>query len=236
VSRLVERMDDALYPGVSNEWYDEVFRDRIASLARPEMRVLDIGAGAGIVKEMGFRGKVAKVSGIDLDERVLVNPLLDDAKIASAEEIPYPDASFDLAFCDNVLEHLDRPEVVFREIARVLAPGGSFLAKTPNLYHYMPLVARATPHAFHQFYNRLRGRESVDTFPTRYRANTPAAIERLARGAGLRVESVELVEGRPEYLRLTPPTYLAGYVYERIVNSSPRFAPLRIVLIAHLRK
>jgi SAM-dependent methyltransferase len=198
--------------------------------------VLDVGAGAGIVQEMSFRGKVAHISGIDLDERVLQNPLLDDAKIASAEAIPYPGASFDLVFCDNVLEHLDRPEVVFREVARVLAPGGSFLAKTPNKNHYMPLIAQATPHAFHQFYNRLRGRASADTFPTRYRANSRGAVERLARGAGLRVESIDIVEGRPEYLRLTPPTYLAGYLYERIVNSTPLLEPFRIVMFIHLRK
>lgn len=236
MKRIIERLDAALYPGITRDWYEEVFRDRIASQIRPELRVLDVGAGAGIVKEMGFRGRVAHVSGIDLDERVLTNPFLDDAKIASAEKIPYPDASFDLVFCDNVLEHLDRPEVVFREIARVLAPGGSFLAKTPNRNHYMPLIAQATPHSFHQFYNRLRGRASADTFPTRYYANTPAAIRRLARDAGLRVESIDLVEGRPEYLRLTPPTYLVGYVYERIVNSSPLFEPFRIVLFIHLRK
>jgi SAM-dependent methyltransferase len=139
-------------------------------------------------------------------------------------------------FCDNVLEHLDHPEVVFREVARVLVPGGSFLAKTPNRNHYMPLVAQATPHAFHQFYNRLRGRESVDTFPTLYRANTREAIERLSREAGLRVASVDFIEGRPEYLRLTPPTYLAGWAYEKIVNSSPLFERFRIVMVVHLRK
>jgi hypothetical protein len=76
----------------------------------------------------------------------------------------------------------------------------------------------------------------VDTFPTLYRANTREAIERLSRGAGLRVESVDFIEGRPEYLRLTPPTYLAGWAYEKIVNSSPLFERFRIVMIAHLRK
>jgi hypothetical protein len=99
-----------------------------------------------------------------------------------------------------------------------------------------PLVARATPHAFHQFYNRLRGRASVDTFPTLYRANTRAALERLGPEAGLRVEAIDFVEGRPEYLRLTVPTYVADYLYERIVNSSPLLERFRIVMYVHLRK
>ena len=72
--RLVERLDHALYPGVTNDWYDELFRDRITALMRPDMRVLDVGAGAGIVKEMGFRGKVAQSSATICVEVVMPRP------------------------------------------------------------------------------------------------------------------------------------------------------------------
>ncbi|MEI2780661.1 MAG: hypothetical protein V9H25_05130 [Candidatus Competibacter sp.] len=44
---------------------------------------------------------------------------------------------------------------VFREVARVLKRGGVFLFKTPNKTHYMPTIARLTPHRFHQFVNRI---------------------------------------------------------------------------------
>jgi SAM-dependent methyltransferase len=236
LTRWVEQLDRRLYPEHGRGWDDRLLRERVLRVLRPTHRLLDLGAGAGIVEAMHFRGLCAEVSGIDLDERVLTNPHLDAAEVASADHLPYPDASFDLVVCDNVLEHLDHPEIVLREVARVLRPGGSFLAKTPNRNHYMPAIARATPHAFHQFYNRLRGRASADTFPTLYRANTRAAIERLARDAGLLVEAIDFVEGRPEYLRLTVPTYLAGYLYERIVNSSPLLERFRIVMYVHLRK
>jgi len=56
----------------------------------------------------------------------------------------------------------------FRDIARVLKPGGVFLFKTPNKTHSMPTLARLTPHRFHPFVNRLRGRVEADAFPTRY--------------------------------------------------------------------
>jgi hypothetical protein len=42
------------------------------------------------------------------------------------------------------------------------------------------------------------------------------------------------MEGRPEYLRLTPPTYLLGFVYERLVNHF-ELADLRGVLFFQLR-
>ena len=55
---------------------------------------------------MNFRGLAARVCGVDLDPRVVDNPMLDEGKIADAGGIPYPDAAFDLVFADNVLEHL----------------------------------------------------------------------------------------------------------------------------------
>lgn len=229
-------LDDALYPGTRSNWDDRLLRERILATLRPTDHVLDLGAGAGIIPEMHFRGLAARVAGIDLDERVLQNPMLDEARLATAESIPYPDEAFDLVFCDNVMEHLANPERVLREIRRVLKPGGLFIGKTPNRLHYMPQIARLTPHWFHQLYNRLRGRAAADTFPTLYRMNTPRALRDLAGRVGLRVERIDLVENRPEYLRVTPLTYLAGYVYERLVNATPLLAPFRILLIAELRK
>ena len=152
------------------------------------------------------------------------------------EQIPFSDESFDIVIADNVLEHLENPAEVFGEVARVLKPSGHFLAKTPNLWHYMPTIARLTPHSFHQFFNRLRGREGEDTFPTRYRANTRAALERWAASAGFRLERARVIEGRPEYLRLNPITYAMGWAYERAVNGIPGLERFRVLLIADMVK
>ena len=82
------------------------------------------------------------------------------------------------------------------------------------------MIAHLTPHRFHGRANRWRGREAVDIFPTRYRANTAGAVRRLAAAAGLTVTSIERIEKRPEYMRFSAPTYIAGAAYERIVNST----------------
>ena len=236
MNRMVDRLDRALYPGQSSNWDDYIFRDWILSNLSPEAIILDIGAGAGIVQQMNFKGMVAKVCGIDLDPRVECNPMLDEGKVSDAGHIPYPDAAFDVAFADNVMEHLTDPTAVLGEVCRVLRPGGVFLFKTPNRTHYMPLIARMTPHRFHRFVNRLRGRAEEDTFPTLYRANTAADVRKLAASAGLAVERLERIEGRPEYLRITWPTYLLGAAYERVVNTFDFLAIFRILLIAQLRK
>ncbi len=76
----------------------------------------------------------------------------------------------------------------------------------------------------------------VDTFPTFYRANTSSTVARLARQAGLLIERIELVEGRPEYLRIAWPAYLVGAAYERLVNATDLLSAFRILLIVQLRK
>jgi ubiquinone/menaquinone biosynthesis C-methylase UbiE len=206
-------MDRALYPNHSRNWDDSLFRCEILRFLRPDMTILDLGAGAGIVDQMNFRGAAARVCGVDLDARVVNNPFLDEGRVSDAGEIPYAAESFDLVFSDNVLEHLDEPDAVFKEVARVLKPEGVFLFKTPNKWHYMPTIARLTPHAFHQFVNSIRGRAEVDTFPTLYRANTKGDVLHLAGKTGFASLSINRIEGRPEYLRMTAPTYLVGMVY-----------------------
>lgn len=230
------KLDALLYPGYERNWDDLLLRDYVLNLLQPNYSMLDLGAGAGIVTAMNFRGEVARVCGIDPDARVLDNAYLDEAKIGTGEVIDYPDEYFEIVVADNVLEHLGDPEKTLAEINRVLKVGGHFLFKTPNRFHYMPLISTITPTAFHKQFNRFRGRRGEDTFPTYYRANSKYKIEALARKTGFSVANLQLIEGRPEYLRFSVLTYLVGWAYERFVNSSRLFSQLRVLLIGDLVK
>lgn len=234
--KIINYLDQKLYPHFDNNWDDKIFRSVIESKINENMIILDIGAGAGIVKEMNFKNYSKKICGIDLDERVLTNKMLDEAKVANASNIPYPDETFDIIFADNVMEHLEQPLEVFIEINRVLKNGGTLLFKTPNRNHYMPIIARLTPLKFHQFINKLRGRNVVDTFPTHYKANSFNQIEHIAGIANYEQVKVKFYEGRPEYLRINAIFYVFGFLYERLVNFSTLFEKARIVIIAELRK
>jgi SAM-dependent methyltransferase len=233
---LVSRLDARFYPGVENYWDDRAFRAFVLERLSHDAVLLDLGAGAGILPEMNFRGHAARICGVDPDPRVAGNLYLDEGKVGQGESIPYPDATFDIVISDNVLEHLTQPEIVFAEVLRVLKPGGRFLFKTPNWTHYMPIIAWATPHGFHRWFNRLRGRAVVDTFPTVYRANTPATVKARGGNVGFEAGTFELLESRPEYLRITVPSYLAGIAYERLVNRFSVLARFRILMIGELVK
>jgi SAM-dependent methyltransferase len=236
MSKWKKRMDDHFYPSYRDNWDDEILRENILDRIYESSCVLDLGAGAGIVEQMNFKGIASRVCGIDPDERVLTNPCLDEGKVAFGEGVPYPDESFDLIFADNVLEHIPEPAKVFAEIFRLLRPGGIFLGKTPNKWHYMPLIARLTPHRFHKWVNKWRGREGVDVFPTKYQANTDRDIRKLALSAGLKVNHIQHIEGRPEYLRMSVITYIPGLLYERFVNSLSFLARFRVLLVIELQR
>jgi len=236
MSALTKWLDAKLYPSVERNWDDELFRRVILEHLRPTDHLLEMGAGAGRISQMNFRGHAARICGIDPDPRVTENPYLDEGRVGLGEQLPYAENSFDVVVADNVVEHFTDPAGVFAEISRVLKPGGLFLFKTPNKWHYVATLARLTPHRFHQSFNRMRGRASEDTFPTQYKANTRADIARVAARSNLEVESISFVESRPEYLRTFALGYLAGWAYEKAVNSFSALEPIRVVLVAILRK
>jgi SAM-dependent methyltransferase len=234
--QIISWIDRNWYSSYSDNWDDLLFRDQILKWAGTGKSLLDVGAGAGVVPQMNLRGHFGKVVGIDPDERVLGNLHLDEARVGFVESIPFPDNTFDLAIADNVLEHLADPVVSFSEIRRVLKPGGLFLAKTPNLLHYVPLTATLTPTSFHQWVLRKRGREDSDTFPTLYRVNSPCRIKYFAAAARMLVREISLFEGRPEYLRINAALYVFGAAYERIMNATEILAPFRILMTVVLQK
>ncbi|HTZ42957.1 MAG TPA: class I SAM-dependent methyltransferase [Jatrophihabitans sp.] len=58
-----------------------------------------------------------------------------EGRVADAESIPYPDASFDLVVGHAVLHHIPDVELALREVLRVLKPGGRFVfAGEPTRY------------------------------------------------------------------------------------------------------
>lgn len=232
--RWVAAIDKKFYGDYGDRWDDARLRDVLLARINAKSVVLDLGAG--IASHLNFRNLASKVCGVDLDLRVLKNQLLDEGRVGRLEELPYDDETFDVVFSNNVLEHLKEPQDVFNEVHRVLKKGGLFVAKTPNKLHYVPVLARLTPSSFHEFINRKRGRAVEDTFPTFYRANSEKEIRRLAKKAGFSIEKLDIIEGRPEYLRLSPITYLMGLAYERIVNSFEALRCFRVVIVTVMVK
>jgi SAM-dependent methyltransferase len=214
------------------------FHDLCRSCIPSGGRVLEIGAGP-TNRTSEFLSTFGELYGVDVSEEVLGNKFLAKAAVATGDHYPFADASFDVAVSNYVVEHVEDPVSHLAEIRRVLKPGGFYVFRTPNLWHYVALVARLTSHRFHlKVANRLRtnGPDHHDPWPTVYAMNTRRRVAALAREAGLQVRSLQMVEKEPSYGMYARPLFLTFMAYERVVNASPRLEDLRSNIFAVLKK
>jgi 2-polyprenyl-6-hydroxyphenyl methylase/3-demethylubiquinone-9 3-methyltransferase len=115
------------------------FKRQMQALAVPGKAVLDVGCGGGFLTE-SFARDGYDVAGIDPSansiaaavEHATANGLAIEYRVASGECLPFASSSFDIVSCCDVLEHVQDPNQVIREIARALKPGGVFLYDTVN--------------------------------------------------------------------------------------------------------
>ena len=90
--------------------------------------------------------------GVDIAEDVLeaVRDSLHDAvtlAVADVRQLPFEDESFDVVVCFEVIEHVDAPEMVLDELARVLRADGVVAVSSPNRGVY----PSGNPHHIHEF-------------------------------------------------------------------------------------
>jgi 2-polyprenyl-3-methyl-5-hydroxy-6-metoxy-1,4-benzoquinol methylase len=98
-------------------------------------RVLDVGCGEGrFAAELARAG--AEVVGIDVAEEPLrraraLHPQLDLRLLDGEAAWALPDASFDVVWGGEVIEHVADTEAWLSEVRRLLRPGGRLLLSTP---------------------------------------------------------------------------------------------------------
>lgn len=106
---------------------------------RPGDAVLDLGCGAGFDALVAAQlvGPAGRVVGIDLSPEMLAVAEAGRAEVgfsrvefraAAVEALPFPDASFDVALSNGVLNLVPDKPAALREIFRVLRPGGRLQA------------------------------------------------------------------------------------------------------------
>jgi ubiquinone/menaquinone biosynthesis C-methylase UbiE len=99
---------------------------------------LDIGCGDGVVTEKLKQALKSKEAyGIDLFDEALKLAAKSGIKILKVdideEQLPFPDANFELVYCGEIIEHLIDPDHLIDEAYRVLKSRGLFVLTTPNL-------------------------------------------------------------------------------------------------------
>jgi demethylmenaquinone methyltransferase/2-methoxy-6-polyprenyl-1,4-benzoquinol methylase len=126
-----DSLAEVLSFGQNNRWRHELVLHIVRS--QPE-RILDVATGTAGVAIALARSTEADIVGVDISESMLergrerVRAADLDSRIrlerARAEELPFPDASFDAVSFTYLLRYVADPAATMAELARVLRPGG----------------------------------------------------------------------------------------------------------------
>lgn len=96
--------------------------------------ILDLGCGDGRYSKRFIELGARKVIGIDNSEKMIslaYSESIDESVeflVSDCSELPLADDSIDIVFSNFLLHHLDEFEPTFKEVLRVLKPGGFFIA------------------------------------------------------------------------------------------------------------
>ena len=124
-----------------------IFEAEVERLLRPQHALLDAGCGRTAPVLSKYRGKAARLVGIDA---VSFTTALDGVELYERDlgRTKLEDASVDLIMARSVMEHVTAPAAVYSEFARILRPGGRFVFLAANLWDYASLIAAAVPNRF----------------------------------------------------------------------------------------
>jgi len=208
-------------------WWKKI--KNVVTLFREEMgnkgwkvNVLDVGCGNGfnIFYLNSYQGKNKKVffTGVDLshsrifyaNERKKITRTNNiNFEVGDAMALSFPEATFDIVICTEVLEHLPDPKLCVSELFRVLKPGGLAIITTPNPENVILKLGRVLK-AFHQMKDepKITSEYTKDTFNIsrvgygHISVKSYAEWERLFKICGFKIEKRKrggLLFGGPRY-------------------------------------
>lgn len=174
--------------------------DAIPFHTMAEKRVLEIGFGPGF-DAFTFISNGALYKGVDITPENVDRArkhlgyygIIPDVQEGDAEKLPFDDNSFDVVYSNGVLHHVPDIELSFKEVNRVLRPGGIFYV---ILYNKNSLFFRLTISLWYQIVLGGRRFESLSERLSTIEANaagerpivnvyTPKEVSNLLERAGL---------------------------------------------------
>jgi len=151
-------------------------------------RVLEVGCGAGVDMVRFARGG-ARVTGVDVADAAIAlarknlghQDLPGTLAVASGEELPFPDDTFDFVYAHGVLQYTANDQALVDECRRVAGPGGIVFVQVYNRVSWLnamstvmkvglehedaPVLKKYSPGEFRRL---LRGFADVTVIPERF--------------------------------------------------------------------
>lgn len=173
IARDYDRMNHLMTLGLDRRWRKYAVRGLQGD-------VLDVACGTGdMVLELQKRG--CTVTGIDLSEEMLSiakTKAPATYMISDAEQLPFPDETFDAVTCAFGVRNFVHLEQGITEMLRVLKPGGRMVIlelTTPDCALIKPFYNLYTKHIIPRLGQRIAGNREAYTY-------LPESIERFPKG------------------------------------------------------
>lgn len=115
---------------------------------KEDATILDLGCGSGVHIKL-FAERCRQITGVDFSEQMLLQAEKElegidkrkwTLKQADAQELPFPDKSFDVVISMGLLDYVPSPEQVLSECHRVLKDSGTIIftiPKGPSLFFFL---------------------------------------------------------------------------------------------------
>jgi len=217
--------------------FQMAFRGLVADDPNVTGRVLDIGCGPQLTGPMRWLESVTHhLDGVDpIEEEVNRHPTLKLRWSGEFEKAPIPEGAYDLALAYNVIEHVAVARPFFEKLARVLRPGGTFWALSPNANHPFAWMSRTLEVLGVKKIMARNNPSNVNSYSAYYRLNCRRHINKAIRDLGFE-------EPRMHYF--ARPGWALGY-FPRGLQWAPelydaaiadRIPPLRLLIVVQLKK
>jgi len=113
-----------------------IFKSLNICMSEFSENLLDIGCGKMPYKEYLLKNSnISSYTGLDIESALQYDENVKPDFTWKGDVMPFKDASFECAFGTEVLEHCPEPEVVLKEVYRILKPGGVFFFTVPFLWN-----------------------------------------------------------------------------------------------------
>lgn len=192
-SSPAEVYDEFFVPALFQQWAEVLVA---AADTRSGQRVLDVACGTGVLA-CAAAERVAPggaVTGLDPNEDMLAvgrrkNPGV-EWRLGAAESLPFPDESFDAVLSQFGLMFFQERSAAFREMMRVLRPGGRLAVAVCDALDHSPGYA-----VFAELLHRLFGHGVAEAFRAPFALGDPEQLLSLCGRAGITGANVRRYDG-----------------------------------------
>lgn len=219
---------------------EDLYVNVLKSYVKQGIIWLDIGSGHQILAPWRYEDEKSLVAisqlvvGIDHSMDSLRSHRSVVLKVkGDITNLPFRDNCFDLVTANMVVEHLDDPEIQFKQVSKIMRPGGIFIIHTPNTLSIWVIIARLLPDIIKSnLIKLLEGRKENDTFTAYYKANSRKKIVEMASKSGFKVDRIRMLVSLPIF-GIIPPIVILELIWIRIlmIKCFKQFRPNIIAIL-----